>query len=407
MKKFIILVISFMVMVSQGVFASTWEVEKMLVPIKEKFFLWLSWRWYLITVWIFIIGLITIFFLYKNKRKFIKLSPKFSIPAWIPPENAALIIDWKITTNIFSAMMFKWIKEWYVEIQVNNEYNFVKRSKHPIFDWDHDNWLADYNSSPEEDFRNFCFSNGSIFSPQKILTDKNSIIYQIGWEISLNEKENMYQIGKLMELEKIPNKLFFLIKTKYISEWREYQKKQDTNITPGIICCFLLWWTLSSIGIWYPIAFFWILWLLVLLRWFYLWRTLNPAEGNLNDEWVEAVREVISFKNHLKKMKWNELKDYFIKNPNAFDEFLPYIIWFWKGKKRIKKVSKILPGYFPKWIDERYKWERNMLLLEGIDEMNIVWTIYNMLHHENFWSASWRWLWSWATFGSFNKNCCK
>ena len=106
-------------------------------------------------------------------------------------------------------------------------------------------------------------------------------------------------------------------------------------------------------------------------------------------------------------MRRNELKDYFIKNPNAFDEFLPYIIWFWKGKKRIKKVSKILPGYFPKWIDERYKWERNMLLLEGIDEMNIVWTIYNMLHHENFWSASWRWLWSWATFGSFNKNCCK
>jgi hypothetical protein len=50
----------------------------------------------------------------------------------------------------------------------------------------------------------------------------------------------MYQIGKLMELEKIPNKLFFLIKTKYISEWKEYQKKQDTNITPGIICCSLL-----------------------------------------------------------------------------------------------------------------------------------------------------------------------
>lgn len=334
--------------------------------------------------WIPIVILVNFFILLIPNKKVIEKNWEgirdvihYNPPKNYLPEELAVINEWSPSMNVFPTLIYKWVEQWNVKLNMLQERKargdalcYFTKSKEKIkFDYDEKikklNISLPFSKTPEEEFRNICFSDFNKIDVEKIATSNQFWLQSMAWDFYAKIHHEFTKGIKWWE--KIESLWFGDYTKKTEKRWKNIWR--ISVILFIVILIFVLFWLEKLASI--LIIWLWIYLLYIVIK---SKQDLINEWNNLTPYWKRIIEETWWFKKYLEEVDSLRLEKMLSENPMYFERILPYAVALWVWKHWISKCFVLLKNktYLPFWIKNIPDLNRSFLLKKSIESINFL-----------------------------------
>ncbi len=338
------------------------------------YLIWFLYIWY----WIYL-TIISRIKLKGNKMKnFVKTveyePPVEAYEAWILIDNSADARD-------ISTLIYEFADKWYIKLDIEKKWFWIfKKTTITI------SKLKDIDPN-EKKYKLDFFGNLFDYQDKRVLNWPNYDFTEIIKD-SLN-KLKKYVITKYYKTKHLD--WFFKIRNKFIVFF---------TLWYFIAFIIIILWTIINIDTNQNlIPILWSLYILILIRFFSLWKPQF-----LNEEGQNVYKKLIWYKEFLSKVDTPRLKLLLQEDPMFFDKTLPYAIVFGMETKFIKKIDKLIKNWEIQNINTISNWLNLYYITDVVKTMQIASSYVSTTYSSSSWFSGWSsfggwWFSGWGWWG--------